>query len=152
MTGTRIAVLALSLLLLAFLGGCGDDEETDQFREDYNAAVERLSKIDAEIGTAASGAAGQSNQEIAEEFGGIAQTAEQTRSDLSELEPPDDAKDEFDELLAALEDGLANLRAVANAARQDDPKGAREAARELAQSGEEINAAEEALKDAVDGG
>jgi hypothetical protein len=151
MTGTRIAPLALCLVLIAFLGGCGDDEETDQFREDYNAAVERLSEIDTEINSAASGAAEQSNQEIAEEFGSIAQTAERTRTDLAALEPPDDAQDEFDTLLAALQDGVSNLRAVANAAKQDDPEAAREAARELAQSGEEINAAEEALKDAVDG-
>jgi hypothetical protein len=150
MTGTRISVLALSLVLLAFLGGCGDDEETDQFREDYNAAVERLSQIDSEIGSATSGAAGQSNREIAQEFGQIADTAERTRTDLSELDPPEDAQDEFDELLAALADGVGNLRAVANAAREDDPEGAREAARQLAESGEEINAAEEALKDAVD--
>jgi methyl-accepting chemotaxis protein len=152
MTGTRIAVLALSVgLLLA--SGCGDDDdEVDQFRDDYNAAVDRLAKMNSEIGAAASGAAEQSNQEIAAEFGRIAETAEQTRTNLSELQPPEDARDEFDELLGALREGVSDLRAVADAAKNGDPEAAREAAEELARSGDEINAAEEDLKDAVEEG
>jgi methyl-accepting chemotaxis protein len=152
MTGTRIAVLALSVVLLV-ASGCGDDDdEADKFREDYNAAVDRLAKINSEISSAAGGAAEQSNQEIADEFGRIAETAEQTRTNLSELQPPEDARDEFEELLGALREGVSNMRAVSDAADNDNPEAAREAAEELARSGEEINAAEEDLKDAVEGG
>jgi hypothetical protein len=145
------AVMALFAALAAPVAGCGgDDDDVDQFREDYNAAVDRLSKINSDIGEAAGGAAGQSNTKIAQEFDRIAETAETTRSELSELEPPGDARDEFDKLLAALKDGVGDLRGVAKAAKDNDPQAAQEAVRNLQESGEEITAAEDQLKNAVD--
>jgi methyl-accepting chemotaxis protein len=149
MTRTRIAAAALGLAL-AGVAGCGEDEARDRFREDYNAAVDRLSKIDSDIRETTGGAAGQSNAEIAREFGRIADTAQQTRTDLSKLDPPEDARDEFDDLLAALRGGVEDLRAVAGAARSNDPQAAREAVEDLSRSGEEISEAENELKDAVD--
>jgi ribosomal protein L29 len=145
---TAVCLAALSVVLPA--AGCGGDD-SDQFREDYNAAVERLSSINSDIGSAAGGAAGQSNDAIAREFDKIADTAEQTRSDLAELDPPDDAKEEFDTLLASLERGVDDLRAVASAAKSDNPAEANEAVRDLARTGREITEAENALKKAVDG-
>ena len=143
-------VMALAALLALPAAGCGSDE-SDQFREDYNAAVDRLSKINTEIGSAAGDATDQTNSEIAREFNQIADTAEQTRSDLSGLEPPEDAKDEFDELLSALRAGVEDLRSVAKAARSNNPAEANEAVRKLTQTGQEITEAENALKQAVDG-
>jgi ribosomal protein L29 len=146
LTAVYLAALAVSLPA----AGCGGDD-SDQFREDYNAAVERLSRINSDIGSAAGGAGGQSNDAIAKEFNKIADTAEQTRSDLAELDPPDDAKEEFDTLLSSLEKGVDDLRAVASAAKSDNPAKANEAVRDLAQTGQEITEAENALKKAVDG-
>jgi methyl-accepting chemotaxis protein len=141
------AALPLILLTLA-AGGCGDGEgDSNEFREGYNAAVERLGAINSDIGQAA----GQSNEEIAREFRQLAERTAETRSDLSRLSPPEDARDEFDELLASLRQGIRDLRAVAKAARSSDPQAASEAARKLARTGEEISAAETALKDEVDG-
>jgi ABC-type transporter Mla subunit MlaD len=151
MNGSRLTAVGLAALAVALpAAGCGGDD-SDQFREDYNAAVERLSKINSDIGSAAGGAAGQSNDAIAREFDKIADTAEQTRSDLAELDPPDDAKEEFDTLLASLEQGVDDLRAVASAAKSDNPAKANEAVRDLARTGQEITEAENALKKAVDG-
>jgi hypothetical protein len=151
MSRTRFGALVLALLLS--VSGCGDEDDgADRFRQDYNAAVEPLSKINSDIGDATGGAAGQSNRAIAGEFDRIADTAAKTRSALSGLEPPEDAKDEFDELLAALEKGVSDLRAVAKAARADNPQAANEAVESLSESGEEISEAENALKRAVDGG
>ena len=102
----RVAtVVALALLAVVPAVGCGGDN-SDQFREDYNAAVDKLSKINTDIGSAAGGAGERSNAKIANEFNQIADTAEQTRSDLAGLDPPEDAKEEFDKLLAALEKGV----------------------------------------------
>jgi ABC-type transporter Mla subunit MlaD len=151
MNGSRLTAVCLAALAVVLpAAGCGGDD-SDQFREDYNAAVERLSRINSDIGSAAGGAAGQSNDAIAREFDKIADTAEQTRSDLAELDPPDDAKEEFDTLLASLEQGVDDLRAVASAAKSDNPAEANEAVRDLARTGREITEAENALKNAVDG-
>ena len=151
MNGSRLTAVCLAAMALVLpAAGCGG-EDSDQFREDYNAAVERLSSINSEIGSAAGGAAEQSNDAIAREFDKIADTAEQTRSDLAELDPPDDAKEEFDTLLASLEQGVDDLRAVASAAKSDNPAEANEAVRDLARTGREITEAENALKEAVDG-
>jgi ribosomal protein L29 len=146
LTAAGLAALAVALLA----AGCGGDD-SDQFREDYNAAVEKLSRIDSDIGSATGGAAGQSNDAIAKEFDKIADTAEQTRSDLADLDPPDDAKEEFDTLLSSLGKGVDDLRAVASAAKSDNPAKANEAVRDLARTGQEITEAENALKKAVDG-
>jgi hypothetical protein len=148
--GSKVVGAALALAL-AVTGCGGDDDESDQFREDYNAAVDRLSEINTDIGQAAGGAAGQSNAAIAKEFESIADTAERTRTDLAELDPPDDAGDEFDELLAALDKGVDDLNAVAAAAKKGDPRAAAEAVQSLSRSGEQITQAENALKQAVDG-
>jgi uncharacterized phage infection (PIP) family protein YhgE len=151
MNRPRLAiVLALAALLAITAPACGGDD-SDQFREDYNAAVDKLSKINTDIGTAAGGATDQSNKAIAKEFNQIADTAEQTRSRLSDLDPPEDAKDEFDKLLSSLETGVEDLRAVAKAARANSPQEANQAVKKLAQTGQEITEAENALKAAVDG-
>jgi uncharacterized phage infection (PIP) family protein YhgE len=151
MNRPRLAiVLALAALLAITAPACGGDD-SDQFREEYNAAVDKLSKINTDIGTAAGGATDQSNKAIAKEFNQIADTAEQTRSRLSDLDPPEDAKDEFDKLLSSLETGVEDLRAVAKAARANSPQEANQAVKKLAQTGQEITEAENALKAAVDG-
>jgi uncharacterized phage infection (PIP) family protein YhgE len=152
MNRPRLAiVLALAALLAVGAPACGGDDDSDQFRQDYNAAVDKLSKINTDIGTAAGGATKQSNKAIANEFDQIADTAEQTRSRLSDLDPPEDAKDEFDKLLSALETGVQDLRAVAKAARANSPQEANQAVKKLAQTGQQITEAENALKAAVDG-
>jgi hypothetical protein len=146
------SVTAAALILLAVLPatGCGGDN-SDQFREDYNAAVNKLSKINTDIGSATGGGADQSNAAIAKEFNQIADTAKQTRSDLIGLEPPEGAEEEFDELLSSLEKGVGDLRAVARAAKSNSPQRYNRAVEALAESGREITAAEIALKKAVDG-
>jgi hypothetical protein len=150
MNRLRLAiVIALAALLTLTAAACGGDD-SDQFREDYNAAVDRLSKINTDIGTAAGGARDQSNKAIAKEFNQIADTAEQTRSRLSDLDPPEDAKDEFDKLLSALGTGVEDLRSVAKAARANSPQEANQAVKKLAQTGQKITEAETALKAAVD--
>jgi methyl-accepting chemotaxis protein len=144
----RLAGVLVALAALA--AGCAGDD-SDDFREAYNAAIERLSSVSQDIGSATEEASGRSNKAIAKEFNRIADTTERTRSKLAGLEPPDDAKDEFDELLGHLKTGVDDLRSVADAARSSNPRAARRAVKELAQSSREIGQAEDALKHAVDG-
>ncbi len=147
LTSIAASICALALVLPA--AGCGGDD-SNQFREDYNAAVNKLTKINTEIGTATL-AGGQSNAAIAKELDGIADAADKARADIADLEPPEDAKKEFDTLLAALDTGVEDLRTMANAAKSNDPAKAQSAAQELVQSGQKITTAENALKTAVDG-
>ena len=141
---------AIALAVAVAFGGCGGDDSS-QFRDSYNAAVTRLAAVNTQIAQATAGAAPQSNRRIDREFRRIARSAERTRRRLARLEPPKDAKDEYDRLLAALGDGVHDLGAGAAAARHDDARAARRAVRALARSGEEIRAAEDALRKAVDG-
>jgi DNA-binding FadR family transcriptional regulator len=53
--------------------------------------------------------------------------------------------------LTSIESGVEDLRSMAEAAKANDPQKAQTAARELAKSGQQITAAETALRTAVDG-
>jgi hypothetical protein len=151
MTWTRpAAIAALACALALSPAACGEDED-NQFKEDYNAAVKPLSELNMDIGNSIGGAAGKSNDAIAKEFERLAAKAQETRDNLAELEPPEDAKQSFDELLSSLKQGTDDLRAVAQAAKEGDPAAAREASQDLVASGQEIQKAETELQEAVDG-
>jgi hypothetical protein len=143
---TRIAAAAVGLALLAAGCGGGDGEDSERFREGYNAAMKRLAGISSEVGGAS-----QSNREIAAEYQRKAGAAERTYSALADLEPPEEAREEFDDLLAALRQGIRDLRAFAKAARRSDRAAARRAVAKLRRTGTEITRAEEAVKQAVEG-
>src|SRR5918992_6163076 len=130
------------------LAGCGGDDEPNRFQEGYDAAVMRLSDSQAEI----SEGGDQSNREIAADFRRTAEVWERTRADLARLDPPEDARAEFRELLDALEGGVRDLRAAARAARSNDPEAFDDARDALSESSEEISDADAALKDAVQQG
>jgi hypothetical protein len=144
-----IAGTVCALALVLPVAGCGGDD-SNQFREDYNAAVENLTEINSEIGSATNGA-GQSNAAIAKQLDEIADAADTARGEIADLDPPEDAKQEFDKLLAALETGVDDLRSMASAAKSGDPAQAQTAAQDLVKSGQQITAAENALRTAVDG-
>ncbi len=141
-------VLAVSLPIAACGGGDDDDES---FKEDYNAAVKPLTELNSDIGDSLGGAGGQSNAAIAKEFDKLASKAQETRDNLAELDPPEDAKEEFDNLVSALKDGANDLKAVAEAARDGNPAEARQAGQDLVKSGSAVQEAETNLQKAVDG-
>jgi hypothetical protein len=151
MIRTRIAAFAVLAAALSFGAvACGEDD-ADAFKEDYNAAVKPLSEANSDVSGAISGEADQSNAAIAKDFEGLAQKTQQTRDNLADLDPPEDAKDAYDDLLSALKEGTADLRAVAEAAKDSDPVAARTARDSLESSAEDIQKAEARLQRAVDG-
>jgi hypothetical protein len=128
---------AAVVLVLLLATGCGGDDSS--FTEGYNKAVEPLSQL------------GQGMGSRAREFERLARRTRETRDNLAKLDPPDDAKDEFDKLLTELDDVTADLDAVARAARGDDVVKQRRAAERLVKSSTEVQRAETALKQAVEG-
>ena len=101
--------------------------------------MEPLSKLGEGMGTDAS------------EFNRLARRTERTRDNLAELDAPDDAKEEFDVLLARLDQVTGDLRAVARSTRSKDVVKQRRAAKRLVRSSTEVQRAEAALRRAVDG-
>jgi hypothetical protein len=127
----------VALLVLLVLAGCGGGN--DSFSEDYNDAVKPLSELGANVGSSAG------------EFDRLAAKTKQTHDNLADLDPPDDAQDEMDKLLSGLEGVTRDLSAVADAVRAKDPSEQADAAKQLVMSSAEVQQAEAALQQAVDG-
>src|SRR5688500_4477799 len=130
----RLTSAALLLVLLAPVG-CGGDESS--FTEDYNRAVKPLTRLGRDIGTKPAS------------FERLARSTERTRGELSRLDAPDDARGEFEALLARLDGVTESLGAMARAERSKDVVKQRRAAKRLVRSGNAFERAETALKRAV---
>ncbi len=147
----RARAAACLILAAVVVPGCGDDDEsTGQFQDGYNAAIQRLNEVNSNLEEGGEDLATQPGSKIAREFERIADTAAQTRAELAELAPPEEARDEFDALLAAIRGGVNDIRAVADAARAGNQDRFAEATEALSESGQEITRAEAELKDAVE--
>jgi hypothetical protein len=127
----------VALLVLLVVAGCGGGN--DSFTDDYNQAVKPLS----ELKTGAGSSAG--------EFDRLADRTRKTRENLADLDPPDDAQDEMDKLLSGLEGVTRDLSAVADGIRSKDPAQQADAAKQLVKSSTEVQQAESALQQAVEG-
>ena len=127
----------VALLVLLVAAGCGGGN--DSFTEDYNKAVEPLAELQTGVGSSAG------------EFDRLADRTRQTRRNLADLDPPGDAQDEMDKLLAGLDGVTRDLSAVADAVRAKDPAEQASAAKQLVESSAEVQQAETALQRAVEG-
>ena len=127
----------VALLVLLAVAGCGGGN--DSFTEDYNKAVKPLAELTTNTGTGAG------------DFDRLANRAKQSRDNLADLDPPDDAQDEMDKLLAGLDGVTRDLGAVADAVRSKDPAKQAEAAKQLVESSADVQKAETALQQAVEG-
>ena len=127
------------LLVLLAVAGCGGGDSGDSFTEDYNKAVRPLSELKANMGTNAA------------QFDKLAERTGETRDNLAELDPPEDAQDEMDELLTGLDQVTDDLSGVADAVRSKDPVKQQKAAKALVKSSASVQQAEAALQQAVEG-
>jgi hypothetical protein len=148
MVRPRVPIAALAIGIA--LAGCGAEEEgADAFRDGYNRVIAEAAEVSTDLERA--DPADQSNREIAADFKRVADTWESTRARLSRLSPPEEARYEFERLLEALEEGVDDLRGAARAANASNPDRFAEAESSLSESSEDIDRAEEALKNAVGG-
>jgi uncharacterized protein YukE len=128
----------VALLVLLVVAGCGGGS-SDSFTEDYNKAVRPLSQLRSDLGTSAA------------QFDKLADRTDQTRANLADLDPPSDAQDEMDKLLSGLDRVTRDLNGVADAVRSKDPVKQQKAAKRLVESSSEVQQAETALQQAVEG-
>jgi hypothetical protein len=146
---TRALVPLVAVLALAFGSfACGDDD-SEEFKEDYNRVVRPLSTLGDDVAASLATAGERSDSENAARFDELADRSERARERVARLEPPEDAQEQFDDLLVLLKQGVADLRAVARAARQGDPAEAEEATQALVETGQRVRQAEDEFKDAV---
>src|SRR5215210_3053283 len=114
----------VALLVLLAVAGCGGASD-NSFTEDYNKAVRPLSQLRSDLGTSAA------------QFDKLADRTDQTRENLADLDPPDDAQDEMDKLLSGLDRVTRDLNGVADAVRAKDPVKQQKAAKRLVESSSE---------------
>jgi hypothetical protein len=111
----RPAALPVVLAVTLVAAGCGSSDDAE-FVDGYNAAVAPLS-------TTMSGLSSSPNLAAASRsFDQVADGLDDVRADLAALEPPEDAADEFDRMLVALEKGTRQVRVMAGAAKDGDLK------------------------------
>jgi ABC-type transporter Mla subunit MlaD len=127
----------VAVLVLLVVAGCGGGN--DSFTDDYNQAVKPLSELKTNVGSSAG------------EFDTLADRTRKTRENLADLDPPDDAQDEMDKLLSGLDGVTRDLSAVADGIRSKDPAQQADAAKQLVKSSTEVQQAESALQQAVEG-
>jgi chromosome segregation ATPase len=126
------------LLVLLAVAGCGGGSD-DSFTEDYNDAVKPLSELKTDMGSNAA------------QFDKLAERTGETRDNLADLDPPEEAQDEMDKLLSGLDRVTEDLSGVADAVRSKDPVKQQDAAKRLVESSADVQEAESALQKAVDG-
>jgi hypothetical protein len=149
-TFRTVLLVGLAGLLLATAVACGDDDsETEGFTQGYNQAIGQLARVNEQLTGLRNS---RSTRAIAREFQGYADALERTRDELTALEPPAEAATEFDAVLAALDEGVRASGRAAKTARAIRPAGQRRAVRDLQRAAEELAAAEDALRQALESG
>src|SRR4051812_39597956 len=147
----RVAAGAATLLCFALTAaaGCGGDDSSD-FRKDYNDVVKQFRTLPDDVNTSVSTASGKPARTLANRFGDLADRTDQEAGKLRKLDPPNDAKDEYDAFVATLATIADDLRGISKAAAARDPAKARAETRSLLRDAQKTSKAESALRKAVD--
>jgi hypothetical protein len=157
----KIPLLVLALVGLLAASGCGgDDESTSSSSSEALTADEyatQAREVLTSFGQAFTGLGTQISQSSSpEEFSGFVDDAEaeiqSAIDDFSAIQPPEEAQEGHDQILAALEDFSSGLTDVSDAADAGDKAALQEAATALQQAGldfqTQIQEADQSLKDA----
>lgn len=133
--GSRLLVILVALLTAgALLAGCGDDEKESapaDFSTEFKTINDEILDLGEEVGQAVSNAANSTDAELARQFGRFADELEVQRKALEELDPPPESQKPTTTLLAAMERVIGDLRAISEAAGNNNPAGAQAATRAL---------------------
>jgi hypothetical protein len=139
---------ALLLALGALLAGCGSDTEED-FKEEFEPLNQRIVDVGEQVGRSVRNFRGTSNAELASDFNGYADELAAVSEELDALEPPDDERSDFNKLKASVEEQERNLRGIARAGEEDDPKAVRRPVEQLLRDSPKLRDARRALVEAT---
>ena len=138
MTRLRVPGLLIVLLALltagAFVAGCGgDDKKSDEadFSTEFKTINDRILDLGEQVGQAVSNAANSTDEELSRQFGTFADQLQEQRDALDGLEPPPESQKATDDLSAAMDRVIGDLKAISNAAGSNNPAGAQAATRAL---------------------
>lgn len=139
--GLRVLLAPVVALTLAG-AGCGGDDGQGEFIDGYNQATAPLSQLSTDV----EGSAGTQAR-----LTKVADQLDDVQSRLARLEPPPDARDELDRMLAAIASNAKQVRALARAIKTNDVDKLTAATRRYSSAGDELVEAEQALRTAVEG-
>jgi hypothetical protein len=140
----RVQVLALLLAAALLVGGCGEDK-SKTFREDFKPLNVKILALGRGVGAAVTGASGKSDRQIQEEFAALGKRTGSLRTQVDELDPPDDLKQDNDDLVAAMGDAQKALDQIAAAAKKGDPDAARRATIQLVAASDDLRSSRRRL-------
>ena len=141
----RPAALPLVLVVTFAAAGCASSDDAE-FVDGYNAAVAPLSTT--MNGLSSSPAADAAA--AAKSLDKVADGLDDVRGDLTALDPPEDAADEFDRMLVALEKGTKQVRAMAGAAKDGNLKRLTKATTDFSATGTDLVTIEQELRTIVE--
>jgi hypothetical protein len=143
----RVLGLLLVATVVAF-GGCGADEKAE-YKEDAKAIIDPLRKTlnttNERVGAASS------QRERTAELAKTRRAVETAADKLEKLDPPAEAQTEHDNFVAQLHRFAKDIRAFERAAQGDDRRAVRRALVKLRADTARLKAANDALKEKVNG-
>jgi hypothetical protein len=136
--------LALPLVILAALAGCGGDDEAN-FEEQYRPLNNSLLEIGRDIDKGLRSAGGKTNKQLSEQFAGFALRLEAINKGLRQLDPPDDRDGDVATLIARIDSTVKDLKAISGATGEGDRQATAVAVVDFARSSREVNRAQNKL-------
>jgi hypothetical protein len=146
---TSKGLALLGVIVIAMLAvGCGSDSKKsdDAFKKDAQAATAQTTQLGADLSDAIQSAGTTSDAKLATVFDNLTTRGRKLVAKLKALDPPDSARQEVDDLIAAVTTGAKDLDAIATAVRASDAKAATAATRKIGADSPAIKSARIALQ------
>jgi hypothetical protein len=144
---TRRLLVVPALAVALGAAACGSSAD-DDFVDRYNAATAPLNRLTTDLAAAP---AGGGTQAAERKLVRMADGLEDVKTRLDALEPPSDARQEYDRMLRALDGNAAQTREMAEAVAAQDLKRLADESQAFAEVSAELVDAESALRAAVSG-
>ena len=144
-TPRRLAALLPILAVSAAVAACGGSDDAD-FVDGYNKAVAPLNTMMSDLGTTSASDPAAASKSLNQ----VADGLDEVRTRLAALEPPSDAKEEFDKMLGALDKGTGQVRDMAAAAKSGNLDKLTKATADFSATGTDLASLEQQLRQVVE--